>query len=379
MHGWCAVSGPEQLPDEPVIVVERRGDLPFGKVYRHIIRDRSLPRNVRTIYTYLTTYAAGAREAYPSRDVMAEDVDLSVGAVAQAIRIGRECKLWHIVKVSTRGGYSYNKYVLHDLDGGYVPGSGPGRRAKGKPRGRTANRAPAAAESSREPQSDFDPGQGQNLENPRSKSDHKEDKQEGRQAGGKTTSTPPREAIADAHPQAAERSTQITLRFPKNFDSLDQGPAIRCIVRASTAAMKAAGRPLGRGVGDRIATQLSGVDRPQAVAEVMADSLARALAGEARFAWVFDDLGGRNRVQVSADPVFLHERYGAIPGAEACIDSMSEQGYSPHAIANTIAKTARDMGCEDEIPDGHYDGDDVEPDMYPDYGRPLRTSPGNPF
>lgn len=139
-----------KVDPEDVEVAERVGAGPFGMAYRHIIRDRSLPRGVKTLYAYFTTYATGIREAHPSRETIAADVDLSVTAVDEAIKVGAACGLWSIVKVETSRGYCYHKYVLHDLPGvpgAYVAGSGPGARSKGKPRGRsaTARQTPAEA------------------------------------------------------------------------------------------------------------------------------------------------------------------------------------------------------------------------------------------
>ena len=129
----------------------------FGKAYTAIVRDRTLPRNVRTLYAYFTTYCTGDdRVAFPGRDLIAEDVDLSVRAVNDAIRIGEDVKLWTITKSRSAKGYDRNRYHLHDKErrlqarhwtGGAREGSNPGahHRATGKicrwPQAKTAGTA----------------------------------------------------------------------------------------------------------------------------------------------------------------------------------------------------------------------------------------------
>jgi hypothetical protein len=329
----------------PATRVHRTRRLQFGMVDPAVVRDPAVPAATLNVYTYLTTYCDNERTAFPARATVARQLGLSVRTVDAALKAGVKLGLWTITRQSIAGRQTSNLYELHDFGGGYEPSGDGGRGAKSAPSPRADFDTPGGAKSA--PELD----------------------QVNQTSSTQTSSTPPREAIADAHPQAAERSTEIRLRFPKDFDSLDRGPATQCVVKAVAAAMKAAGRPLGRGVGNRIADEMPADVRPQDLVGRLPDRLAQALTGDIKLGWLFQDHGGRKRVQVSGDPVFLYERYGAIPGADAVIDAMDGQGYSPHAIANTIAKTARDMGCEDEIPDGHFNGDDIDPAMYPDYGR----------
>lgn len=118
--------------------VERTSSIGFGMVDKSIIRDPSLPQNVKTVYTLLATYAHDERSAFPSKETIARESSLSKRAVDAAVAIGAEVGLFTIVRrvrkddngrpILSKDGkplQTSNKYLLHDFGGGYIPGSGP--------------------------------------------------------------------------------------------------------------------------------------------------------------------------------------------------------------------------------------------------------------
>lgn len=142
--------------NHPAGFVRRSGGPSFGMVDVKVVRDRSLPRNVRTVYTYLATYCSvaddpekghPARSAYPSRARIGNDTDMSVSAVDIALKIGSDAGLWTIVKrwinesgetveaIAETGGRhepTSSLYLLHDLGGGYVAEVGPWNADEGQ-------------------------------------------------------------------------------------------------------------------------------------------------------------------------------------------------------------------------------------------------------
>lgn len=333
--------------NDAIVGVDRPGDdQPFGKVYTAIIRDVTLPRNVKTIYTYLSTWCADQRSAFPGRELMAEETDLSVSAIDEAKRIGLEVKLWSIEKVPTKSGYSYNKYVLHDRDGVYVPGSGPGKRQKGKPRGR------AAADDAQEPRPKSGPGHGQNLAPPRPKSGPYQDKGS-IQARIETRDASGEDAPAGAHEQARERECaqqptkprKVRIVRPPDFVAFTDGEMTHELIASAAAATRQAGLPLGSYGKAELARRLMLVahlpvdTRVQQLEEV----LNAGLAGASDVAWLFTDKPKRPGRANTDDAIEdLHDELDGLPGATTCIDSMRDR-YHPDAIANTVLKTAAVM------------------------------------
>lgn len=327
--------------EEKVVGVERPGDQPWGKVYTAIIRDVTLPRNVKTIYTYLATWCADQRSAFPGRERMSEETDLSVSAIDEAKKIGLEVGLWSIEKVATKGGYSYNKYFLHDRDGGYVPGTGPGRRAKGKPRGR------AAAEG-QEPRPKSGRGHAQNLGPARPKSGPYQDK--GSRPASIKTNASSGDAPARAHEQARGRAAKppaakrIHIQKP---DAANEKELTRKLVAAGAAAMTKAGKPLGsRGRADigRWAKENATTHQVDDLVAAIQRGLQAGLDGDPEFDWLFEDLPAPVSYPDTADGLDqLHDDYDGLPGAFATVESMWSDGYHPNAIVNTLGKQLGSM------------------------------------
>lgn len=118
--------------------VERTGLVGFGFVDQEVIRDPSIPANVKLVYTLLATYASDKRSAFPSKATIARELGISLRAVDAAVNTAAEIGLFTVVhrpKKDKNGRVIYgkdgkplhtsNRYLLHDFGGGYVPGSGP--------------------------------------------------------------------------------------------------------------------------------------------------------------------------------------------------------------------------------------------------------------
>lgn len=111
---------------------------PFGTVDTAVMRDESLPWQVKALYTCLVTYCGEKREAFPSLNRIARESGMSRSSVLAAIRCAEECKLIEVRAEFARDGersddpdkgeQTSNRYLLRDFEGGYKTGHGPGRR-----------------------------------------------------------------------------------------------------------------------------------------------------------------------------------------------------------------------------------------------------------
>jgi len=104
--------------------VQRARRISFGMVDPDIIRDESLPKNVKTVYTYLVTYCSDVRSAYPSRSRIARQAGLSVRSVDGAIKTAEQVGLFTVQRRREGKLNQTNVYLLHDFGGGYEAGSG---------------------------------------------------------------------------------------------------------------------------------------------------------------------------------------------------------------------------------------------------------------
>ncbi len=104
--------------------VQRTKRMRFGMVDPDVIRDESLPRNVRTVYTYLVTYCSDVRSAYPSRARIARQTGMSVRTLDAAIQHAEAVGLFTVERRREGNINQTNVYRLHDFGEGYEPGFG---------------------------------------------------------------------------------------------------------------------------------------------------------------------------------------------------------------------------------------------------------------
>jgi hypothetical protein len=92
-----------------------------GRIQRTIALDRTLPRDVKAVYSVLAVYANAQRICWPSRETIALDASMSVSAVGRALRHAAKVGILTIIHTQTS-----NRYQLHDMNvGGYIPGEAP--------------------------------------------------------------------------------------------------------------------------------------------------------------------------------------------------------------------------------------------------------------
>lgn len=100
------------VSDQPSGVVQ------FGRIQRSIALDRTLPRDVKVVYSVLAVYANKQRICWPSRETIALDASISVSAVSRALKHAAKVGILTILHTQTS-----NRYQLHDMEiGGYIPG-----------------------------------------------------------------------------------------------------------------------------------------------------------------------------------------------------------------------------------------------------------------
>jgi hypothetical protein len=100
------------VSDQPSGVVQ------FGRIQRSIALDRTLPRDVKVVYSVLSVYANKQRICWPSRETIALDASISVSAVSRALRHAAKVGILTVIHTQTS-----NRYQLHDMEvGGYIPG-----------------------------------------------------------------------------------------------------------------------------------------------------------------------------------------------------------------------------------------------------------------
>jgi hypothetical protein len=312
----------------------------FGMVEKAVMRDETIPRNVKLLYAYLTIWCGEERSAFPGRARIARELGLSLSALDEAKKIGQDIGLW---KVQNRPDpenpklKATNKYWLNDQGGSYVPGSGTGARAKGKPRGRSAQRSPEQGVGQ-----NLGEGVSQNLADPPPKSGQYQD-QLSRPASIETNASSV-DAPAGAHEQARGRANESSNRIHIDRPvAADEKELTRKLVAASTAAMKKAGKPLGsQGKKDLGAWVKEYAAQPvDALAAHLEDFLTAALAGD--HPWLFEDLPNtpaRPNTIEGLDE--LHDDYDGVPGS-AAIDNLAAQGYHVQAIENILLNTVEVM------------------------------------
>lgn len=102
-------------PEQPPSVVQH------GRIQRTIALDRTLPRDVKAVYSVLAVYANAQRICWPSRETIALDASMSVSAVGRALKHAAKVGILTIMHTQTS-----NRYQLHDMNvGGYIPGEAP--------------------------------------------------------------------------------------------------------------------------------------------------------------------------------------------------------------------------------------------------------------
>jgi len=232
------------------VVTRPRGHR-FGMVDTAIIRDESLPRNVKTLYAYLATFCTEERSAFPARPRMARETGLSVRAVDEALKTGAACGLWTVERRPVeRGRHLTNVYLLHDQGGTYVVGSGPGPRLKGAPRGRGvgADFAPRRAQILHGVGADFAPEVDKGtrpLPNKTSASGGDAFSGNAYAAGAHRASS-----AGDSTPARQDRKLHIVQ--PRNFDRLDDGAVAAALTGSCIAAMRKAGLTPDTRAGDAL-------------------------------------------------------------------------------------------------------------------------------
>lgn len=104
--------------------VKRTSRMSFGMVDPGVIRDETLHKYVKTVYTYLSTYCSDIRSAYPSRSRIARQTGLSVRSVDGAIKTAEQVGLFTVQRRREGKLNQTSVYLLHDFGGGYEAGSG---------------------------------------------------------------------------------------------------------------------------------------------------------------------------------------------------------------------------------------------------------------
>lgn len=200
--------------------VQRTARASFGMVDAAVIRDATLPAMVKLVYTYLSTYCSDVRSAYPSKARIARETGISVRSVDGAILAAEKAGLLTVRRrPRDNRDNETNIYLLHDLGGGYVAGSG--------------DPTPPAAGAG---------GVGQEMrESPAGGAPELD--QRSRPASTETTSTSSDAACA---PRAAARGRDSATRTPtlhlrRDFSTLTDKGVRRHLVAAALKAMEHVG------------------------------------------------------------------------------------------------------------------------------------------
>ena len=268
--------------DEPTIDVRRApGGVSFGMVDTAVIRDRSLPANVKTLYTYLATYCGDTRSAYPSRATIAKDTGLSVRSIDAAITTAETAGL---ITVERRREGKVNKssiYWLRDLGRGYVPGSGPLSSEGGG--------AGAA------------PGVGQQVHQGGAGAAPEQDKRS-RPTSIKTNNAAGEDDSVDDACQrvptsklAGEPTKPLRIFRPRGFYDWDDGHAMQHTVSAAVAALRAAGCRPSRRCPDAIGEMFRRNIENGCTRRVIVDHIEReinlAAGGDPEYQWMITPHG----------------------------------------------------------------------------------------
>lgn len=260
----------------------------FGITEARVGRDRTLPRNVKLVYTYLTYFADKDRRCYPGTEVMAEELGMSRALITAAIQIGKDCGLWTVERPKNRN----YVYQLHDRSWGptpYVVGSGPGEKAKGAARGKPFVEKGACAETAQE--------LAQNQRESCAESAQYQD-----QLTGPETKTS-HASSGDAYQRVVENkfSTEserahakpIRIFTPKGFERWDDGRAMQYIVGSAVAALESAGLTPSKRTADNIGHMFrhnldAGCTR-RIIIEHIQKELNAAVSGDPQYAWMLAD------------------------------------------------------------------------------------------
>lgn len=337
--------GQEQIDE-----VDRVAGWKFGMVDKSVMRDETIPRNVKLVYAYLTIWCGATRSAYPGRARMAREIGLSLSALDEAKAIGAKIGLWKIENRPDPDNPKRNlsnKYWLNDQGGSYVPGSGTGARVKGKPRGRAAAKQTEADSPDQGVGQNMGEGVSQNLADPLPESGQYRDHGT-TPLGIDTTDASSEDAPAGAHEQARGRAnkpaaSRIHIERP---EAADEKQLTQKLVAASAAAMKKARKPLGtRGRKDLGAWVKDCVDSypVDGLAAALERGLQAGLEGDPEYVWLFEDLPktpARPNTIEGLDE--LHDDYDGVPGS-AAIDNLAGQGYHVQAIENIVLNTVEVM------------------------------------
>lgn len=207
--------------------VQRTSRMSFGMVDPDVIRDETLHKNVKTVYTYLVTYCSNVRSAYPSRARIARQTGLSVRSVDGALKLGEQVGLFTIERRRDGKLNQTNVYLLHDFGGGYVADSGVGSAvvAPGVAQGLPESGAVVAPE----------------LDQPSTPSSiHTTSTSSNAVSGGHRTSSP----------------TERKIYLPEDFSEYDDRHANQYLVGAAVAALQAAGLVLHPRAADSLGREL---------------------------------------------------------------------------------------------------------------------------
>jgi hypothetical protein len=205
--------------------VQRTSRVAFGMVDAAVIRDETLPPMVKLVYTHLATYCSDVRSAFPSRATIARQIGLSVRSVATAIKQAQDAGLFTIEhRIGDDGRQTSNLYLLHDLGGGYVIGSGPLR----------------GAPDARGPVQDVHGGGAPGA--------HEQD--HANETSQRQTTSTSSDAASGAPSASGCGDTEIFI--PRDFAKWTDGRVYQHLVKASISALRAAGLEPAPDAADRI-------------------------------------------------------------------------------------------------------------------------------
>lgn len=259
----------------------------FGITEARVGRDRTLPRNVKLVYTYLTYFADKDRRCYPGTEVMAEELGMSRALITAAIQIGKDCGLWTVERPKNRN----YVYQLHDRSWGptpYVVGSGPGEKAKGAARGKPFVEKGACAETAQElaqnqRESCAESAQYQDqLTGPETKTSHA--------SSGDACQRVVENKFSTESERAHAKPKPIRIFTPKGFERWDDGRAMQHLVASSIAALLAAGLTPSEQTADNIGAMFRenferGFSR-RVLIEHIQKELDAAANGDPKYAWM---------------------------------------------------------------------------------------------
>lgn len=325
--------------------VQRPAGWTFGMVDTTIIRDQSLPRNVKSVYAYFTTWCGDTRSAFPSRGRIARETGLSVRTLDEALSIGEAAGLWRIVRRPVeRGRHETSVYELLDQGQGYVVGSGPVEVKVPRPR-QGADSAPTSVQVLHPVGAGSAPETDNVIQTSSTQTSTSGDSPSGPHADARGSEGAPRD----------EEPNDPKLYLPRTFETMAEPAVRKKLVGAALTALEAVGLRPADNAADRMGEALRHYSRTEKHdRHRLAEHVTKWLADPAGHGLLYGAPVSVEPAPVLPDPFSedygddliecIEERIGSSmhPAVAQMVDGMLSEGREGQAIYNAAIARERD-------------------------------------